>query len=825
MLYNISVFFSFLQSVIGFTLMSSSTMRFREPVKKRVITGLFVMLSGISLLSYQLFAHGMDSVDRFAILVILVIQLSWFLICSDDRFFVSLFSFLTFVNIYVSISYISDTLAMHLDGSAFVIGRIVIRLGIYLVIIPLLFKYVRPRFRRLVDALDKEWRAAVLVPLIFLIMQIMVLYYPAPYWYWTNDNWYRFIIITVYMLFLAVYYLLYIQANAIVEKYVLEKRHLLMAQQEKLWESELARQKATAALVFQQRHDMHHHNAVIIEMLQNGDTDQLKTYMKSFESASDAYKADSFCTNPIANSIFNVYARRAEAEGIKTTYNVSVPKTIGIDNIDLTCVLGNALENAVEGCMRLSEDEEKEIKVTAKFIDKRLRFQVENTCRSDIEFEGELPLTQKEGGGTGTKSILYTAERYDGTAGFSIIDGKSTIIVEVKKEVIDSKIDEAVKNNTTGTSNVIQIPVSDTKSEVAKVELTGDIVRKLEENKFDVSVKWDNVEYIIPAEEFNISKVAETLNIQETDLKAITVDVRITKLDEQTIANYNEVAKLNGAELIFPPVSFEVVAKTTRIDGSTEEVKISKFSNYVERVMEIPVGMDKSKITTGIVFNSDGTYSHVPTSVFQKDGKWYASINSLTNSIYSIIWNPIIVTSVENHWSKSIVNDMASRLVIKNPETFMPDQNITRGEFAEYITKAIGIFRLGAVNTQKFSDVEVTHGLAYAIQISSEYGIISGYPDGSFKPSAKISREEAMVMYSRAMDIAGLEEGNNNRIESYIDKAMVADWAYNDVKKTLSAGVFNGKTTETINPKDNFTFAEAATAIRNLLVASGLIND
>ena len=424
MLYNISVFISFLQSVFGFTLMSSSVMRFREPVKKRVLLGLFVMIFGISLLSYQLYTQGVDSVNRFAILIILVIQLSWFLICSDDDFFVSLFSFLTFVNIYVSISYISDTLAINADRLAFVITRIVIRLTIYIVILPLLFKFVRPRFHRLVDALDQEWRAAGLVPLMFLIMQIMVLYYPAPYWYWNQDNWSRFIIITVYMLFLAVYYLLYIQANAIVEKYALEKRHLLMAQQEKLWESELARQKATATLVFQQRHDMHHHNAVIIEMLQNGETEQLKTYMKSVDAALNAYKGDSFCTNPIANSIFNVYARRAEVEGIKTKFSVSVPKVIGIDNIDLTCVLGNTIENALEGCLRLPKDVEREIIVTAKFIDNRLRVQVENTCRTDILFDGELPITQKQGGGTGIKSILYTAERYDGTAGFSAVDGK-----------------------------------------------------------------------------------------------------------------------------------------------------------------------------------------------------------------------------------------------------------------------------------------------------------------------------------------------------------------------------------------------------------------
>jgi sensor histidine kinase regulating citrate/malate metabolism len=323
----------------------------------------------------------------------------------------------------VSISYISDTLAIHADGNAFIIERIIIRLAIYLVILPLLFKFMRPCFRRLVDVLDQEWRAAALVPLMFLILQIMVLYYPAPYWNWNKDNWYRFIIITVYILFWTVYFIWYIQANTIVEKYALEKRQLLMAQQEKLWESELARQKATATLAFQQRHDMHHHNAVIIGMLKSGDTDELKTYMRSFDAALDAHNANTFCSNPIANSIFNVYAGRAEAEGIRTTLHVSVPEGIGIDNIDLTCVLGNTLENALEGCLRMPGDEEKEITVTVRFIDNRLRVQVENTCRSDIVFDGEQPVTQKQGGGTGIKSILYTAERYDGMVGFSVKDG------------------------------------------------------------------------------------------------------------------------------------------------------------------------------------------------------------------------------------------------------------------------------------------------------------------------------------------------------------------------------------------------------------------
>ncbi|MDD4844537.1 MAG: ATP-binding protein [Anaerotignum sp.] len=357
----------------------------------------------------------------------------------------SLFSFITFVNIYLSINYISDMLAIYAGGSAFVINFMINRLVIYAVILPLLYKFVRPRFRRLVGALDKEWRAAGLVPMMFLIMQIMVLYYPSPYWSWNNEIWYKSIIITVYMLFLAVYYLLYIQANAIVEKYALEKRQLLMAQQEKLWESELARQKAAVALAFQQRHDMRHHNAVIIDMLKNGNVAELEDYMKSFNEALDMSKTTAYCKNPIVNSICNAYSLKAERARIKIYFHMAVPEQAGIDNVDLTCIFGNALENSIEGCLRLPKDCEKEIIVTAKYLDGRLRIQVENSCSEEIVFDGELPKTQKQGGGTGIHSIIYTTEKYDGTYRFSVGNGKFTtqIVLNAHEVIPKSETQEA----------------------------------------------------------------------------------------------------------------------------------------------------------------------------------------------------------------------------------------------------------------------------------------------------------------------------------------------------------------------------------------------
>ncbi len=86
----------------------------------------------------------------------------------------------------------------------------------------------------------------------------------------------------------------------------------------------------------------------------------------------------------------------------------------------------------------------------------------------------------------GTAIVIVNGKEQDaGKEVKTTEDGKSTMTVKVNNKVIESKIDEVIKNNTSGTGNIVQVSVADTTSEVVKVELAGDIVKKLEENLLD----------------------------------------------------------------------------------------------------------------------------------------------------------------------------------------------------------------------------------------------------------------------------------------------------------------------------------------------------
>ena len=129
----------------------------------------------------------------------------------------------------------------------------------------------------------------------------------------------------------------------------------------------------------------------------------------------------------------------------------------------------------------------------------------------------------------------------------------------------------------------------------------------------------------------------------------------------------------------------------------------------------------------------------MPTIMIAIDGKYYAKINSLTNSTYSVIWSPKAFKDVENHWAKEDVNNMGSRLIINGvgDGNFEPDRDITRGEFATIVVKALGMMKPGT-GKKAFTDVAKTDLHYDAVSIAYEYGIITGYGDGSFGQRTKL---------------------------------------------------------------------------------------
>lgn len=394
----------------------------------------------------------------------------------------------------------------------------------------------------------------------------------------------------------------------------------------------------------------------------------------------------------------------------------------------------------------------------------------------------------------------------------------------MNSELVEAEIENASKNSENeNTENTVVVPIKTKNSNTVNAVLTGDIVDLMEKNDFNLSVVTENVEYIIPAEDITINKVAEQLQVKEEELVNIEVRVNIEDVEKKIVDSMMLEAADNNISIVFPPVSFNIEAITTDSAGKKQTVKVDTFSNYVQRVLEIPDDIDPSKITTGIVYNADGTFSHIPTYVYQENGKYYAKLNSKTNSSYSVVWNPIKVESVKNHWSQKSVEDLASRLIIDEIDHFMPDEEISRVEFTKYIIKGLGLYRSETSEKTDFSDV--TEDMNVVVSTGVKYGIINGYDDGTFKPNKTISRQEAITIVRKAMKLVAPMQIDLERIEKYDDYDKIENWAFEATKIVVGAGVFNGKTNNVLDPNANMTYAETIQAIENLLIKAKLINE
>jgi len=409
----------------------------------------------------------------------------------------------------------------------------------------------------------------------------------------------------------------------------------------------------------------------------------------------------------------------------------------------------------------------------------------------------------------------------------TIENGKSKVEVSIDnvamKKIIDDLL-ERVSSSQTPVKNLVEINVQDITSDSTVIGLNGAIVKQMDQNEFDVLINVGDKTYRIPAEELAVDAVASKLGVDKENLKSIQFYIQLNTFTSEEQTEITKKVESNNGKIIVKPTEFKISAVATRNDGTTETVEIDTFKQYVIRRFEIPNDVNATDATTGVVFDRDYNYSQVPTHIHTENGKTYAEINSLTNSIYSVISNPVTVNSVKGHWSESIVNDMASRLILTDYDQFKADKNVTRGEFATYMIRALGLYKSDASFETSFTDVKKTDKNAVGIALASQWSLVRGYEDGTFKPNNEITREEAMVLLAKAMKIANYEGVTGASSFEIKANEGIPNWSKPYIQKVLDGKVFVGRSDNDLALKQNLTHAETLAALRNLLIKAELIN-
>ncbi|QNK57458.1 InlB B-repeat-containing protein [Paenibacillus sp. PAMC21692] len=400
-----------------------------------------------------------------------------------------------------------------------------------------------------------------------------------------------------------------------------------------------------------------------------------------------------------------------------------------------------------------------------------------------------------------------------GIATTKIVNGRSVTTVELSAD----KLSRLLLGTEAG--SVLTIPIKG-ESHSSIGALNGKLFESLTQQQAVLSLQSGKAIYSIHTSLIDLQALIKHFGTSVVP-KDITIQLEISEPETGAQAALENAAKENKFSLAGPPVSFEV-----KVVHGDKSILVSSFDSYVERLIPLPDGFNPALATTGVVLEANGTVRHVPTMIVTIDGKNYARIMSMTNSTYAVIRKNVVYSDVESHWSKDAVNDMGSRMIIKGigGGLFQPDRDMTRAEFAAIIVRALGLSPEGGETS--FADVAATNWYYGTVSTAHAYNLITGYEDGSFRPSERVTREQAMTSIARAMKLAGpiAEPASLERLQSFADANAVSAWAISGIADSLQAGIVTGRSTNVLAPIDYVTRAEVAVMVRKLLVHAELIS-
>ena len=171
-------------------------------------------------------------------------------------------------------------------------------------------------------------------------------------------------------------------------------------------------------------------------------------------------------------------------------------------------------------------------------------------------------------------------------------------------------------------------------------------------------------------------------------------------------------------------------------------------------------------------------------------------------------------TDIQGHWAQSTVSKWVyNGYIVGYPDgTFKPDNTITRAEFVVLANKSFGLTDTAAFN---FSDVSVTDWAYSEIGRAMAGMYIAGYEDGTFRPEAQVSRQEAAVMTARLLKLKAADAAPF----TFNDAAAIPQWSREHIAAVVAKGVMSGYPDKTFQPVRALSRAEAVILLNGALDA------
>lgn len=169
---------------------------------------------------------------------------------------------------------------------------------------------------------------------------------------------------------------------------------------------------------------------------------------------------------------------------------------------------------------------------------------------------------------------------------------------------------------------------------------------------------------------------------------------------------------------------------------------------------------------------------------------------------------------ITGHWAATYIKLAVSNGIVSGyPDgTFRPNAAVTRAEFVVMLMNALK----PKAETAKISftdTAKIAPWAKEAVARAVQAGIIGGFEDGSFRPDKAVTRLEMAVMIARALGL----KADANSTTGFVDDHQIPNWAKGAVAAMRNLGLVRGKSMNKFAPNDKTTRAEATTILLRML--------
>jgi hypothetical protein len=264
---------------------------------------------------------------------------------------------------------------------------------------------------------DKGWLSFCIIP----ISYILLLYTASSYNLTTIAISPKTVIISLLILILAAaaYYQILRNFKQTREQINLQNEQTLLKAQVDASHARLETMIESQEKTVIYRHDMRHHLNLINAFLTDNNITATQKYIDEVQNTIARTVVDEYCSNYAVNLILCSYISKAKSDKISVDTQINIPVSNHISDMDLCVIFSNALENAINACLKLKDTKDRFLQIDCKNKNDKLFIKITNSYSGPLDFVDNIPVNQEENHGIGTKSIISVVDKYQGVYSFT----------------------------------------------------------------------------------------------------------------------------------------------------------------------------------------------------------------------------------------------------------------------------------------------------------------------------------------------------------------------------------------------------------------------